>query len=434
MLPIPQQPQIPPPQLIVPPNVPPQFALPPAAAASAPQAAPRIQTRSSSPKFDDIQADWKEAHENLRKTFQELTVIFAEINFLLQELESQLGAAGSASGLDDCFVAGKKLMDGFAINNANLTALNTHINQVDKNVFNNAPAEAQDNFIKIQQAVIKAANVGSRINANAGLAANSPAAQATQMSQFSQLSSVPSAEISQMVQNSQNIIQQVSNNLLSCNQNLSSIFNFGYQINNDLDQDSLSAQNMANSGDQEFATLFDASQTWQQAQQQNQQPTQADQQTWVNARNAAQQKALSLSNDLHILFGKQRAIDGSLANLVSQLQKHSEYYIQMYASVKNSWEIISQAKLNLRNAQQQLQQANLNTQDQQLIQQCEQLLQNIETDQMTAENNLNVYSNNYLIMQQNLAFYLSKKDRLATNLQNGLYNINEINDLIIKNP
>jgi chromosome segregation ATPase len=125
-----------------------------------PNTPPVIKTKAPKSEFQRLTNEWNETHEKLSANFRELTVIFADIKFLLQQLESQLKAAGITSDLSHCVEAADSCVKSFSDANANAASLDMHINQLDKNAFENASQEIKENFKKLTDRVAEAGNLG----------------------------------------------------------------------------------------------------------------------------------------------------------------------------------------------------------------------------------------------------------------------------------
>jgi hypothetical protein len=145
-----------------------------------PNTPPVVQQKVPKSEFKRLTNEWNETHEKLTENFRELNLIFAEIKFLLQQLESQLEAAGIKSDISHCVAAADSCIESFANANANASSLDIHINNLDKNVFNNAPQDIQDTFKKLTKKVAEAGNLGKAIGIP-GVAQNASGTQSAQL-------------------------------------------------------------------------------------------------------------------------------------------------------------------------------------------------------------------------------------------------------------
>jgi hypothetical protein len=130
---------------------------------------PKIKNKSPSKKFDDIKSEWNIAHENLSKSFQELTGIFAQINFLLEQLESQLGALEKDSGVSDIVTAHKKAMTGMSGLVGGVGEANIHLEQFEKNNLNKLTPDAIKTLDNLKREMTNATRVLNGIKVGASV-------------------------------------------------------------------------------------------------------------------------------------------------------------------------------------------------------------------------------------------------------------------------
>jgi hypothetical protein len=133
------------------------------------QTAATIRTKPPSQSFEDIQTDWNQAHESLSKSFQELTAIFAEINYLLKQLQDELGALGKNNGLADCIEAGQQCIDGMSALNGGVSKFNIHLQQLKSNNLNNLSPEGVKTLASLESKMADATSVFNGIKVGASV-------------------------------------------------------------------------------------------------------------------------------------------------------------------------------------------------------------------------------------------------------------------------
>lgn len=158
----------------------PQQAAPKAAPQQAAPQAPKpvVQTKIPKSEFKKLTNEWNETHEKLTNNFRDLNIIFADIKFLLQKLESQLAAAGIKSEVKDCFEEVQSCLESFSNANAHAAALDIHLKQLDKNVFDKAPQDVQETLKVLREKITEAGNIG-RATGIPGVAQDASGTQAT---------------------------------------------------------------------------------------------------------------------------------------------------------------------------------------------------------------------------------------------------------------
>ncbi len=158
----------------------PQQAAPKAAPQQAAPQAPKpvVQTKIPKSEFKKLTNEWNETHEKLTNNFRDLNIIFADIKFLLQKLESQLAAAGIKSEVKDCFEEVQSCLKSFSNANAHAAALDIHLKQLDKNVFDKASQNVQETLKVIREKITEAGNIG-RATGIPGVSQDASGTQAT---------------------------------------------------------------------------------------------------------------------------------------------------------------------------------------------------------------------------------------------------------------
>jgi hypothetical protein len=130
---------------------------------------PKIKNKSPSKQFDDIKHEWNVAHENLSKSFQELTGIFAQINYLLEQLEFQLGALEKDSGISDIVTAHKKAMTGMSGLVGGVGEANIHLEKFEKNNLNKLTPDTIKILDKLKREMTNATRVFNGIKVGASV-------------------------------------------------------------------------------------------------------------------------------------------------------------------------------------------------------------------------------------------------------------------------
>ena len=141
---------------------------------------PKIKNKSPSKKFDDIKSEWNIAHENLSKSFQELTGIFAQINYLLEQLESQLGALKKDGAISDIVTAHKKAMTGMSELVGGVGEASIHMEQFEKNNLNELTPDAITILDKLKHEMTNAQRVFNGIKVGASVPATTQNGQRIQ--------------------------------------------------------------------------------------------------------------------------------------------------------------------------------------------------------------------------------------------------------------
>jgi chromosome segregation ATPase len=177
-----------------------------------PNTPPVVQQKVPKSEFERLTNEWNETHGKLTENFRELNVIFADIKFLLQQLESQLEAAGIKSDLSHCVAAADSCIESFANANANASSLDMHIKKLDKNVFSNAPQDLQETFKKLTTKVAEAGNLGKAIGIP-GVAQNVSGTQSTS----------PTAQLSSGIQGCKDLLPEIEKNLSKIESDINSV-------------------------------------------------------------------------------------------------------------------------------------------------------------------------------------------------------------------
>jgi chromosome segregation ATPase len=190
-----------------------------------PNTPPVITPKAPKSEFQRLTNEWNETHEKLSANFRELNVIFADIKFLLQQLESQLKAAGITSDLSHCVEAADSCVKSFSDANANAASLDMHIKQLNKNDFENASPEIKENFKKLTDRVAEAGNLGNAIGIP-GAAQNASGTQSTppvaSTGAVTQSTS-PTEQLSSVIQGCKNLLPGIERNVSKIESDINSV-------------------------------------------------------------------------------------------------------------------------------------------------------------------------------------------------------------------
>jgi hypothetical protein len=407
---------------------------------------PVVQPKAPKSEFKRLTKEWNETHEKLTENFRELNVIFADIKFLLQQLESQLEAAGIKSDLSHCVSAADSCIESFVNANANASSLDMHINNLDKNVFNNPPQDIQETFKKLTKKVAEAGNLGRDIgipraaqntSATQSTQPSAPTSTVTQSTQSAQPLSPSQSNLAQ-IQQLQQYFQTSSTNLqrnLSdidlLEQNLQRPYYNGASV--DIERNALLAGfNSATSAlDQCDQSIQTALSNFRQAQPNNQSQAQ---QAWAQVRSAQTSTVLHVEGELIRMSDHIDNIDSLISSITSDLLSFTPHL----TAVSNSTNVFKsdflQKCTDFSNLNQQMQLSVLSQNDSQQLLQIQQSIQSLATSENDASQRMQNLISNYQTMQANLAAHTNNRNALRQSHKDLVAKVRKIKDDLINNP
>jgi chromosome segregation ATPase len=394
---------------------------------------PVVQTKVPKSEFKRLTNEWKETHEKLTGNFRELNIIFADIKFLLQQLESQLAAAGIKSDLSHCVAAANSCIESFTNANANASSLDMHINNLDKNVLNNAPQDIQESFKKLTEKVAEAGKVGRAIGVP-GVMQNTSATQPTQSAQ----PLLPSQSNQDQIQQTQKFIQTSSNNLQRhlgeidrLEKELEKPFHNGSAV--DVKWNTLKGWiNPASSDlDKCERSIRNALNNFQQALQNNQPQAQA---AWAQVKTDQAKIILHVEGQLQVMSDEIDKIEPLISSITSDLLN----FPPKLTVTSNSFNVFkadfAQKSSDFSNLSQQMNISVLSQNDSQQLLQAQQGMQSVASYENTASQRIQSLNSNYQLMQTNLAAHMRNRDYLRQSHKALVAKVKKIKDDLINNP
>ena len=407
---------------------------------------PVVQPKAPKSEFKRLTKEWNETHAKLTENFRELNVIFADIKFLLQQLESQLEAAGIKSDISHCVSAADSCIDSFVNSNAHASSLNVHIKNLDKNVFDSAPQIAQETLKKLTKKVAEAGNLCSAIGipgaaqSGSGTQSTQPAAptstvmQSTQSAHplpASQSNQAQIQQVQQDIQASSNNLQRYLSDIARLEQELQRPFDNGAAV--DIKWTVLQGWfNPASSDlDQCEQRIQDALKNVPQALQNNQPQAQP---AWAQVRTTETTFVLNIETQLQTMSDEIDKIDSLISSITGDLLNFSP----KLTVASNSFNVFkadfAQKSSDFSNLSQQMQISVLSQNDSQQLLQAQQDMQSVASYENTASQTMQSLNSNYQLMQTNLAAHIRNRDALRKSHKALVAKVKNIKDDLLKNP